>query len=371
MKNRSILAINTGSSSLKASLFKADGTRHNFNYSIAVGDIESHCRVAFTQLFNDIKDARPTIIAHRFVHGGDVKEASRRLDKAELKRLHSITYLAPLHLPISLLGVVLCQAHFRQSAASMIQAACFDTAFHLTMPALAKVLPISSHENMQRYGFHGLSYAYLAAQLPALLGQVAYGRVVLAHLGAGASLCMLNNLQSIDTTMGFTPAGGVCMATRSGDLDPGVMLALARRYDIDTLNDITQHKMGLIALSNGESSDMKQLLKSPSLNAQLAVDYFCRDVSAAIGSLAAKAGGIDALILSGGISEHEPLVRAKICAPLGFMGINLDEITNVALACQPYQQLNLPINQESNKPILCIKTDEELMMAELVKCLLD
>ena len=361
MVNRSVLTINTGSSSLKASLFLVGGARHNFNYRYTAHNFEEDCQLAFTQLFNDIGNFKPDIIAHRFVHGGDITAAACLLNVMELERLHSIVHLAPLHLPISLLGVDLCKAHFNKSNGEVKQAACFDTAFHLTMSPFAHRLPIPAKENMHRYGFHGLSYSYLASHLPSLIGSAAYGRVVMAHLGSGASLCLLQNLQSMDTTMGYTPAGGICMATRSGDIDPGVMLELARRHDVDILSDITNNQMGLFALSDGESGEMDKLLKSTAISAKFAVDYFCREVTAAIGSLAAKAGGIDALVFSGGIGEHAAEVRAKICVPLAFIGIKLDEAANL-------QQIE-KLHQPDSLPILRIETDEEIVMHGLVKSL--
>ena len=194
--------------------------------------------------------------------------------------------LAPLHLPGNLLGLQLCSERFDAT-----QIACFDTAFHATMPELARRLPIPAAYGLRRYGFHGLNYAHVASVLPGLLGEQAYGNVIVAHLGSGASLCLMRELRSQDTTMGYTPAGGITMGTRSGDMDPGVMLELAQRHDPVTLRDIVFHKMGLLALSDGESSEMSDLLDSKSASAAFAVEYFCRQVSGAIGSLAAKAGG--------------------------------------------------------------------------------
>ena len=186
------------------------------------------------------------------------------------------------------------------------------------------------------------------------LGETAYGKIVVAHLGSGASLCLLENLISIDTTMGYTPAGGIPMGTRAGDLDPGVMLELASRFNPKELSDMVYHQMGLLALSNGESSEMIDLLASDSESAKFAVSYFCLQVRAAIGSLAAKAGGIDALVFTGGIGEHATSIRADICAPLGFLGISIKHEANVAGAAS--------IGQQGTKPILVIPADEEIMI---------
>jgi len=344
---KTILTINSGSSSIKASLFDADGSRRNFRYE----HLRDHAP-AFDQLMQDLHGHEPNIVGHRFVHGGEIVDAARVVDRNERTRLESITHLAPLHLPGNLMGLDLCRQRF-----DVPQVACFDTAFHSTMPEFAKRLPIPQELGLRRFGFHGLNYAYIATQLPALLGRVAHGNVVVAHLGSGASLCLLENLISVDTTMGYTPAGGITMGTRSGDLDPGVMLELSKRYDATQLSDIVFHKMGILALSNGESSEMSELLSSDSVQARFAVSYFCRQVRAGIGSLAAKAGGIDALVFTGGIGEHAPAIREAICAPLDFLGISLDNTANVAGTGS--------IGRVGGKPVLVIPADEEAMMRNL------
>lgn len=336
-----ILTINSGSSSIKACLFGADGSRRNFRYD----HLRDHAP-AFEQLMRDLQGETPERIGHRFVHGGDIIDAARVIDSVELARLETLIDLAPLHLPGNLMGVALCRQHF-----DVPQIACFDTAFHATLPELARRLPIPDSYGLRRYGFHGLNYAHIASLLPGLLADKACGNVVVAHLGSGASLCLMRRLKSQDTTMGYTPAGGVAMGTRSGDLDPGVMLELAQRHDTATLRDIVFHKMGLLALSDGESSEMSDLLSSTSTAAQFAVDYFCRDVAGAIGSLAAKAGGIDALVFTGGIGEHARLIRDKICAPLAFMGISLDDAAN--------REAAIKINHLNSIPVLVIAADEE------------
>jgi len=351
--SRVVLSINSGSSSLKASLFRTDGTRRDWHYP----HIDQHPEDSFDALLKDLAGEVPDAVGHRFVHGGEVADAARMLDAAEIKRLHDLIPLAPLHLPGNLMGVELCRARF-----IVPQVACFDTAFHHGMPDLARRLPIPQALGLRRYGFHGLNYAYIASQLPALLGEKARGRIVVAHLGSGASLCLLDNLRSVDTTMGYTPAGGIPMGTRSGDLDPGVMLELARRHDDAALSDLVYHHMGLLALSDGESSDMSALLASKSEAARFAVDYFCRQVRAAIGGFAAKSGGIDALVFSAGIGEHAPQIRDRICEPLSFLGIALD-----AKANQANRDL---IHADGSKPVLRIAANEEEVIRELVESLL-
>lgn len=342
-----ILTINSGSSSIKASLFEADGSRRNFRYE----HLRDHAP-AFDQLMQDLHGHAPDIIGHRFVHGGEIVDEARLVDAAERARLESIVHLAPLHLPGNLMGLDLCAQRF-----AVPQVACFDTAFHCTMPDLAKRLPIPQELGLRRFGFHGLNYAHVASRLPAILGDAAYGKIVVAHLGSGASLCLLENLKSVDTTMGYTPAGGITMGTRSGDLDPGVMLELAKQYDAAKLSDIVFHQMGVLALSGGESSEMSDLLASNSVQAKFAVDYFCRQVRAAIGGLAAKAGGIDAIVFTGGIGEHAATIRAEICTPLAFLGFSLDNEAN----CKG----SVKIETTGSKPVLIIAADEEAMIRDL------
>lgn len=345
--NRSVLTINSGSSSLKASLFSADGARRNFHYEHVHDQ-----REVFDQLLHDLAGDVPEVVGHRFVHGGNIADPARRVDAAERFRLEALIHLAPLHLPGNLLGLDLCLQRF-----NVPQVACFDTAFHAAMPDLAKRLPIPNELGLRRFGFHGLNYAYIAEILEGILGDVAYKKVVVAHLGSGASLCLMENLKSVDTTMGYTPAGGIPMGTRSGDLDPGVMLELAKRYDPEKLSDVVFHNMGLIALSAGESAEMNDLLSSNSENAKFAVEYFCRQVRAAIGGFAAKAGGIDALVFSGGIGEHSPEIREKICAPLAFLGFALDQTANHAGVNE--------IGLAGHKPVLIVPADEEVMIRKL------
>ena len=349
-----ILTINSGSSSLKASYFAADGARRNFRYEhIGQGLPHNHSE-AFDRLMTDLGDDTPAAVGHRFVHGGEIADAARGVDGAERARLESITPLAPLHMPGNLLGVDLCRERF-----DVPQIACFDTAFHATLPELAWRLPIPQELGLRRYGFHGLNYAHVAGVLPGLLGDKARGRVVVAHLGSGASLCLLENLKSVDTTMGYTPAGGIVMGTRSGDLDPGVMLELAKRFGAEELSDLVYHRMGLLALSDGQDSEMSTLVESRSAGASFAMEYFCRQVRAAIGALAAKAGGIDALVFSGGIGEHASLIRFMICGPLKFLGFTLNHHANL-----DHDEV---LSAHGSKPILKIAADEEGMIFKLVK----
>ena len=349
--SRTILTLNSGSSSLKARLFRADGTRRDWHYK------QANQAEAYDALLQDLGDEVVEAIGHRFVHGGETSDAARLLDESEIERLRGLIPLAPLHLPGNLLGVEQCRTRF-----DVPQVACFDTAFHHSLPELARRLPIPQALGMRRSGFHGLNYAYIASRLPSLLGEGARGRIVVAHLGSGASLCLLENLRSVDTSMGYTPAGGIPMGTRSGDLDPGVMLELARWHDHVSLSDLVYQHMGLLALSDGESSDMAALLASTSEAAGFAVDYFCRQVRAAIGGFAAKAGGIDALVFSGGVGEHAPAIRARICEPLAFLGFSLDAEAN--------RESRDRIHAHGCKPVLRMTANEEEVIRELVESLL-
>lgn len=348
-----ILVINTGSSSLKASLFRVDGNRRDFRYApIGQGPLPDH-GAAFAALLRELGAETPAAVGHRLVHGGDVTDAARVIDDAERARLQALVPLAPLHLPGNLLGVDVCRERF-----AVPQIACFDTAFHATLPEIARRLPIPQSLGLRRYGFHGINYAHVARQLPGLLGKAARGRVLVAHLGNGASLCLLDNLRSVDTSMSYTPAGGIPMGTRSGDLDPGIMLELGLHRSHDELADLVYHRMGLLALSDGESSDMETLLASPTAAARFAVDYFSRQVSGAIGAFAARAGGIDALVFTGGIGEHADAVRAQICAPLAFMRLQLDPDAN--------RRHDTRLSAPNSKPVLRIPADEESRIRDLV-----
>ncbi|HSG93782.1 MAG TPA: acetate kinase, partial [Methylotenera sp.] len=263
-----ILTLNCGSSSLKACLFLSDGSRIGQHYQFDQNASEWSLPVALEKLWGGYSSYQIDAIGHRFVHGGDCEDPARLIDAVELTRLQDIAYLAPLHMPANICAVQFCQQRFAAP-----QFACFDTAFHHSLPESSSRLPIDKDYGLRRYGFHGINYAHIARKLPDLLGDIALKNVLVAHLGSGASICMLQNLQSVATSMGYTPAGGIPMATRSGDLDPGVMLALAKQMSLEQLTQVTFHQMGLLALSDGESGDMQALLNSDSEQAAFAVSY--------------------------------------------------------------------------------------------------
>lgn len=349
-----ILTINVGSSNLKASLFDPNGHRKDFTFPFRNKTEALSLASVLIRLTDALHGCKPDVISHRFVHGGDITDAARRIDTTEGNRLESISHLAPLHMPKSLEGVDYCAKIF-----NVPQVACFDTAFHTTLPEIAYRLPIPQHLNIRRYGFHGLNYAYITKQLPKHLGTKATGHIIIAHLGSGASLCLLDHLKSVDTTMGYTPAGGIPMATRSGDIDPGVMLALAKQFSPEALTKLTFEQMGLFALSDQKSTDVAILENDNSDSAQFALAYFARQIRAQIGALAAKAGGIDALVFTGGIGEHSALIRSLVCKELAFLNLKLDTAANQIHATA--------LHQPDTKPILIIPANEESEMAALTQ----
>jgi acetate kinase len=279
-----------------------------------------------------------------------------------LDELHRLRPYDPDHLPreIELIEV------FRQRHPKLPQVACFDTAFHRTMPRVAKLLPIPRRydaKGVQRYGFHGLSYAFLMEELGRLGDPAATkGRVILAHLGNGASLAAVCNGKSIDTSMGFTPTAGLVMSTRSGDLDPGLAPYLARTEEITAKQfyEMVNHKSGLLGVSD-ISSDMRELLaqESHDVRAAEAVTLFCYQTKKWIGSFAAALGGLDTLVFAGGIGENAPVVRARICEGLSFLGIELNAPRNAETA-------GVISTDASRATVRVIRTDEERMIARSV-----
>lgn len=269
-------------------------------------------------------------VGHRVVHGGDRYTQPTRVDVTVLDELRALSQLAPLHQPHSLAAIEL----LAQQRPQLLQVACFDTSFHQTQPSVARrfALPRALHSaGIKRYGFHGLSYEYLAQVLPDYLGATADGRVILAHLGNGASLCALQQRRSVATTMGFTPLDGLMMGTRCGALDPGVVLHLQREshMSLAQVEQLLYHESGLLGVS-GISGDMSVLLKSHDPHAQEAVEMYVYRIVREIGSLAAALGGVDALVFSGGVGEHATEIRARVCAALAWLGVQVDTARNSA-----------------------------------------
>ena len=345
-----VLCVNSGSSSVKLALFRGEVRLA----SASVGRVTNH-GAAVHQALADL-EARgfppPDAAGHRFVHGGPRHHAPALLDSALIASLREAVPFAPLHLPAALLGVEAVAAR----RPGMRQVACFDTDFHWNMPEVARRLPLPSelHEaGVRRYGFHGLSYESVVAEL----GAERLGRAVLAHLGNGASMCAVRDGRSIDTTMGLTPAGGFMMGT--GDLDPGVLIHLldAHGYDSKRLEELIDRGSGLLAVSE-RTSDMRELLaaRSTDPHAALAVEMFCYQAAKAAGALATALGGIASLVFTGGIGEHAPPVREGICARLAHLDVRLDPARNAASA---------PVISTEDSPctVRVVPADEERSIA--------
>lgn len=298
---------------------------------------------------------RISAVGHRVVHGGPRHADPVVVTPALLAGLRELVRLAPLHQPACLDGI---EAMARRWP-GVPQVACFDTAFHRGQPEVASVLALPVHvrqAGVQRYGFHGLSYEYIAALLPQVAPDVAAGRVIVAHLGSGASLCAMRSGRSVDQTFGMTPLDGLCMGTRPGSLDPGVVLFLLRelRLGSDEVERLLYGRSGLLGLS-GISADVRVLLASDAPAARLAIDYFVYRAAREIGAMAAVLGGVDALVFTAGIGENSPEIRARIGAACGWLGVAIDPQANVR-SCRDIS------SPDSTVRVLVLPTDEELMI---------
>jgi len=343
-----LLVLNAGSSSLKFSVFGAEDALplrvHGLvdgigvHPRLTVGDAAADPveaadhRAAFAVvagwLERHLAGARPVAVGHRVVHGGARYAGPVRVDDVVLGVLESLVPLAPLHEPQELAAIRAVAARWPE----VPQVASFDTAFHAARPQLAQMfaLPYDFYESgVRRYGFHGISYEAIAAALPAVAPEVADGRVVVAHLGNGASLCAMRGRRSVDTTMSFSALDGLPMGTRVGDLDPAVVLYLqqARGMSPAEVQALLYTRSGLLGLS-GISSDVRDLLASHAPRARLALDYFAYRAAREAGALAVSLGGLDALVFTGGIGEHAAPVRAAVCGHLAWLGLALDDAAN-------------------------------------------
>lgn len=342
-----VLALNCGSSSFKFGLYAArEGavtTLHEAGFSVQPASRGADHTAAATAAdgpaawFARAVDALaaaglpvPDIIGHRFVHGGPHLREHCLLDARCRRLLVAASTFAPLHMPLALAVAHAARARWPD----LTQVACFDTAFHADMPDVARVLPLPRSlraAGIERYGFHGLSCASIMGQL----GAPTPSRVIIAHLGHGASVTAVADGHSIDTSMGLTPSGGVVMGTRSGDLDPGVLIYLLRElhYDADSLAKLIDERTGLLGIS-GLSGDLRVLQAAADADpcAALAVRIFCYTVRKEIAAMTAALGGLDSLVFTGGIGENDAEVRAAICAGLGFCGVRLDAARNRACA---------------------------------------
>ena len=298
----------------------------------------------------------PMAIGHRVVHGGPDYSAPTLIDDTVLERLERLVPLAPLHQPNNLAPIREVRARYPQIA----QVACFDTAFHRRHPEVADRFAIAERwyaEGVRRYGFHGLSYEYVADRLREHDPALAEGRVVVCHLGSGASMCAIHDGRSMDSTMGFTAVDGLPMGTRTGQLDPGVVLYLmqSQGFSAEQVERFLYHEGGLKGLS-GVSNDMRDLEASDAPGARLAIDYFVYRVVRETGALAAAMGGIDGLVFTAGIGEHSPTVRARVVERLAWLGAVLDPAANA-------ESRTVISSPDSELPVMVVPTNEELMIA--------
>ena len=384
----SILTINGGSSSIKFALFEAgdlfqrtleggieriglpeatlavkgSDKADNFSRSVAAPNHTVAVGALMDWIEERIGGVALTAVGHRVVHGGSKYSEPQRITTEMVTELHRIEPFDPEHLPEEILLIEAFQIRFP----GLAQIACFDTAFHHDLPCVARLLPIPRRyeaQGVRRYGFHGLSYTFLMEELARLAGAVAArGRVILAHLGNGASLAAMHDGKPVDTSMGFTPTAGVPMSTRSGDLDPGLVWYLARTQGLDArqFNEMVNFQSGLLGVSE-TSSDMRYLLEHETrdVRAAEAVALFCYQIKKWVGAFAAALGGLDTLVFAGGIGENAPKVRARICDGLGFLGIELEEKPNLANA-------GVISSETGRVPVRVIHTDEEWMIASTV-----
>jgi acetate kinase len=392
--SEAILTINAGSSSIKFALFANGhdipaapelvgqidgiGAHPHLKAKNAAGQVLDDCdlpiggsgqhRAALAFLVDWLRqhdDGRTIVgVGHRVVHGAETYSRPLLLDAATLEVLRGFLPLAPLHQPHNIAGIEAMTA----ALPGVPQVACFDTAFHRSQPEVAQrfALPRKiTDQGVRRYGFHGLSYEYIADVLPEHLGAKADGRVIVAHLGNGASMCAMNNRRSVATTMGFTAVEGLMMGTRSGSIDPGVLLYLMEYQGMDgkALERLLYKESGLLGVS-GISQDMRELLESNQPAAHEAVDLFCYRIVREIGSLAAALGGLDALVFTGGIGEHAAPVRAQVCQALGWLGVTLDAPANDA------HQTRIT-TADSRVDVLVLPTNEEWMIARHTAELVD
>ncbi len=382
------LTLNVGSSSVKFVLFRrADQTQvvqgvfDNIGQetpTLRIVDADGSRQVPVNGDLTDVLGILPEIdgivqahpmeisaIAHRVVHGGWLYDSHRVIDEALLQGLETLRDLAPNHLPLEIGFIRRSLDHYR----TVPQVACFDTVFHRDLPDIAKRLPLPRglfDKGVRRYGFHGLSYTYLMGRLPDLIGDKAQGRVVLAHLGSGASMAAVRRGKPVDTTMAATPLGGLMMATRSGDLDPGIPGFLARAHGVQPqdFEHMVSAESGLKGVS-GATGDIRDLLAREKANpaAAEAIAMFCYQTRKWVAAMAAALEGIDVLVFSGGIGANAPVIRQRICEDLDWMGLTIDTQANATKG-------ELCISAPGSKVmIFALPTDEESVMAATVNAL--
>ena len=381
-----LLVLNAGSSSLKFCVYQRPGAGQDWRLE-AKGQIEgigtaprflakdgAGTALAETKLIGEVRDAASALasladwlrsryggsqvvgVGHRVVHGGARHAAPVVVTPEVLEDLRALEPLAPLHQPHNLAAIEAVANRLPE----VPQVACFDTSFHRGQPAVAELIPLPREirdGDVQRYGFHGLSYEYIASVLPEVAPEIARGRVIVAHLGSGASLCAMRDRRSADSSFGFTALDGLCMGTRPGSVDPGVILYLFQnlRLSPDEVETILYKKSGLLGIS-GLSNDMRVLLESREASAKLAVDYFVYRAAKEIGALAAALGGVDGLVFTAGIGENSPEIRSRICKACAWLGVELDAEANARRG----PRISTATSRVS---VWTIPTNEELMIA--------
>ncbi|MFV0243971.1 MAG: acetate/propionate family kinase [Qingshengfaniella sp.] len=379
-----VLTLNAGSSSLKVALFPAAGDHplvtglvdsigakaslslkgpSGAPVATVPGDMSSHA-TAMQTVVACLRQAYPDLdlvaVGHRVVHGGDHYAAPITIGPEELAVLDTLSPFAPLHQPHNLAGIRAATAAFP----GVPQIACFDTAFHRNHPWVNDTfaLPRALYdEGVRRYGFHGLSYDYVSGALQNTAPHLAEGRVVVAHLGNGASMCAIQNGRSVASTMGFSALDGLPMGTRSGQVDPGVVLYLMdqRGMTASQITDMLYKQSGLLGLS-GLSNDMRTLEAADTAEAAQAIDYFVFRAQREVGAMAAALGGIDALVFCGGIGENSRLIRARICERLGWMGIEIDHARNA-------RNDTVISSEMARTTVMIVPTNEELVIARAAR----
>jgi acetate kinase len=369
-----VLTLNSGSSSLKFGLYRVEGadlvtlmSGETDGSDLQAQDAQG-LPLPGTPMKADTPEATihaiisllaganlpvPDAIGHRIVHGGPKLRAHTLIDDAVERDLEAARAMSPLHAPAALTVIRLA----KEAWPGVPQAACLDTAFHVAMPDIARILPVAKAlqaEGVQRYGFHGLSCESVVRQL----GSYIPARTIIAHLGSGASITAVHNGRSVDTSMGLTPSGGVVMATRSGDLDPGILIYLLREkgFDAAALEELVDHRSGMTGIS-GLSGDLRVLNEAaPSdSDARLAIAMFCMSVAKEIAAMMVPLGGIDAIVFTGGIGEHDAAVRATICLHLAWTGLLLDPVQNRAAA----KRIDAP-ESRSQLHVLPSREDEQI-----------
>jgi acetate kinase len=383
-----ILTVNGGSSSIKFALFrvqkpllrilhgsvegvggakssfsvKGSEQSDNLNREVAAPDHRAAVGLLLDWIEKRTDLDALSAVGHRIVHGGPKYWEPQRITPRMIKELRQLSSFDPEHLPEE----ILLAEEFQRRFPAVTQIACFDTAFHHDLPRVARMLAIPRRyeaQGVRRYGFHGLSYSYLIQELERVAGaEAARGRVILAHLGSGASIAAVRDRKSVDTSMAFTPAAGIVMSTRAGDMDPGLPLYLARTEKMTAarFDQMVNHESGLLGISE-TSPDMRELLarEAADIRAAEAVAIFCYQAKKWIGAYAAALGGLETLVFAGGIGENTPLVRARICEGLGFLGLELDEARNA-------QGAALISADAARVAVRVIRTDEEVMIASSV-----